>query len=69
VVGLTAAQRERIRTIEDESFWKPGTTNERLLGVLTREQAQRWRELTGPPFKGPMNAFGPPFGPLPGPPR
>jgi serine/threonine protein kinase len=40
--------------------------NERLVEVLTREQARRWREMTGEPFKGPV-FFGPLFGP-PGPP-
>ena len=28
--------------------------NERLLGLLTDEQARKWREVTGAPFKGPV---------------
>jgi hypothetical protein len=42
--------------------------NERLLGLLTEEQARKWREMTGAPFKGPIR-FSSPFdlgGPEPG---
>jgi serine/threonine protein kinase len=73
---LTEAQRDRIRTIEEEGFWemmrsfrsdrlpadadktspaKPKPThNERILDLLTDQQARKWRQLTGAPFKGPI---------------
>ena len=69
VLALTEAQRDRIRSIEEEGFLDmlrslrpdhpPGAKhrqprNERFLAVLTEEQAQRWREVTGPPFKAPL---------------
>jgi hypothetical protein len=28
--------------------------NERLLGLLTKEQARKWREMSGAPFRGPI---------------
>jgi serine/threonine protein kinase len=71
---LTAGQRERIRAIEEEAFMRwlrtmqPGKptvsepkskpVNERILSVLTEEQALKWKEMTGEPLKGlvtPMN--------------
>ena len=39
---------------------KERSTNERLLEVLTDEQARRWRDLTGEPVKGPLVPFGAP---------
>jgi serine/threonine protein kinase len=36
--------------------------NERIQAVLTTEQAKQWREMTGQPFKGPLD-FCPPPGP------
>jgi serine/threonine protein kinase len=36
--------------------------NERILELLTNEQAQQWREVTGTPFKGPIRSPSP-FGP------
>jgi serine/threonine protein kinase len=41
---------------------------DRVLALLTPEQARKWKEMTGEPFTGPMQ-FGPPFGrggPMPG---
>ncbi len=67
---LTAAQRERIRTIEEEAalermknhagnkdkFLSSDTkpANERAVAVLTEEQHRRWRDLTGEPIKSPL---------------
>jgi serine/threonine protein kinase len=81
-LSLTPAQRERIRTIEGETFFaqlretqsgkpleeagKPAMR--RILAVLTADQAQRWTELVGNPIRGPLSAFPMPFGP-PGDPR
>jgi serine/threonine protein kinase len=39
--------------------------NERILALLTEVQARRWAEITGPPFKGALAPFAPPFGPPP----
>lgn len=77
-LGLTPAQRERIRTIEDEAFFgqirevqsgrpledagRPATG--RILAVLTEEQARRWNGLVGDPIRGPLSAFPAPFRPL-----
>jgi serine/threonine protein kinase len=47
---------------------KERPANERILALLTEEQAQRWEEMTGPPFEGALKPFPPPFGPPP-PPR
>lgn len=47
------------------------TAMEQMLALLTPEQTQQWKELTGEPFNGPMLMFFPPpgpFGPPPGPP-
>jgi hypothetical protein len=63
---LTAEQRDRIRTIEDETLfgWRRGarkkTADERILSVLTEEQVGRWRAMTGEPLKGPITPFPPP---------
>jgi hypothetical protein len=75
-LGLTDAQRDRIRTLEEEGFlemlrvFRPdllpveagkgpsqeprSPKNERLLEMLTEEQARKWRELTGAPIRGPL---------------
>src|SRR5262249_9083629 len=75
VLRLNAEQRQRIRDLEDEALFdrlkamrpgtpppglKDGSTNERILAVLTDEQARRWREMTGGPVKGPLIFFPPP---------
>jgi serine/threonine protein kinase len=69
---LTAEQRDRIRTISEETFLGGGprrddsppeefrkfhgekvkAATERIERLLTPEQEERWRELTGEPFKG-----------------
>jgi serine/threonine protein kinase len=47
---------------------KDGSPNERILALLSAEQARLWKAMTGEPFKGPpMPPFPPPFGPPPGP--
>jgi serine/threonine protein kinase len=42
---------------------------DRIQALLTEEQAKRWKEMTGEPFKGPLPGFPPgpggPFGPAP----
>jgi serine/threonine protein kinase len=74
-LGLTPAQRERIRAIEAEALFgriremqsgKPlGDAGKpamgRILAVLTAEQARRWTELAGDPIRGPLSAFPIPF--------
>jgi hypothetical protein len=75
---LTAEQRERLRAIEWEAGPGPGgpgkppaqdsrLPEEKFQAVLTEEQARRWRELTGEPFKGSLRPP-PPLG-RPGRPR
>jgi hypothetical protein len=73
-LALTADQRDRIRVIEDDAAfgWMRGTsgpqvrdpgersTEQRLLAVLTAEQAERWRALIGKPVRGPLVPFGMP---------
>jgi eukaryotic-like serine/threonine-protein kinase len=74
-LGLTPGQRERIRAIEEESVFsqmrevqsgkapeesgKPAM--ERIVAVLSAEQARRWKELAGEPIRGTLNAFPAPF--------
>jgi serine/threonine protein kinase len=74
---LTPAQRERIRAIEDEFRLRPmremqfGRTPEdagnpameRILAVLEREQARRWKEMAGEPIRGALSVFPLPFRP------
>jgi hypothetical protein len=68
---LTAEQREQVQVIEEETLFRwlrtpgasPRPVNERLLGVLTEEQARRWREMSGEAVKGTLAPFGPPPGP------
>jgi serine/threonine protein kinase len=69
---LTAGQRTQIRTIEEEVFFgrlraaAPGPAPkanhrpaiERILTVLTDEQARRWREMSGEPVQGVIASFG-----------
>ena len=38
---------------------KDRPANERILALLTEEQARRWEAMTGPPFKGVAGAFSP----------
>jgi serine/threonine protein kinase len=73
-LNLTAEQREQVRLIEEEALFgwmkgpRPGTTpgareksvNERLVAVLTEEQARRWRAMTGEPLKTAIAPFPPP---------
>jgi serine/threonine protein kinase len=73
---LTAEQRDRIRTLEDEALFgwmrgarpaaegdaREGTVKARLAAVLTDEQARRWRAMSGAELKTPI-------APFPGPPR
>ncbi len=76
-LGLTPGQRERIRALEEESLFsqmrdlhagkapddagKPAM--ERIVAVLTEEQARRWKELAGAPIRGQLSAFPAPFRP------
>ncbi len=76
-LGLTPGQREQIRAIEEEllvsqmresHFGKaPEATGkpamERIVAVLTADQARRWNEMVGKPILGPLNAFPAPFRP------
>jgi hypothetical protein len=51
-----------------EQDWRDAS--EKILAVLNDEQARRWKEMTGPPFKGLSEPLGPPpGGPLFGPPE
>lgn len=71
-LGLNQDQRDRIRQIEDDATFgwmrnkplqatanspKPPTTTERLLAVLTPEQARKWHALVGPPIRGALQPF------------
>jgi hypothetical protein len=79
---LTAVQRERLRAIVSEARPpgpRPGgpekqppldarSPDEKFHALLTEEQARRWKELTGEPFKGslrPNRLPGPPGRPRP----
>jgi eukaryotic-like serine/threonine-protein kinase len=71
---LTAEQREQIRTIKEEALFgwmrgpRPGKppggqdkpANERLRAILTEEQVQRWKAMTGESAKFPIARFGSP---------
>ena len=46
---------------------KERSPNERILGLLTQEQARRWEEMSGAPFQGVLAPFPMPFGPPPPP--
>ena len=48
---------------------KDRPAKERILALLTEEQARRWAAITGPPFKGALAPFPAPFGPPPPSPR
>ncbi|HEV3080118.1 MAG TPA: hypothetical protein VGY66_10075 [Gemmataceae bacterium] len=55
-----------------ENFWKGhtfrvNTATDRILAILTSEQVQRWRNMTGKPFNGTFR-YPPPFGGPKGPP-
>jgi hypothetical protein len=62
---LTAEQREQIRAIEEDFFlaWMQGQrpasgpATQRILAVLTKEQAKRWRAMSGEPMKAPIEPF------------
>jgi eukaryotic-like serine/threonine-protein kinase len=73
-LGLTPAQREQIRTIEGELLfawmhgpWPAGeagkarkkSPTERILAILTDEQRERWRTLTGDTMHGTLTPFPP----------
>ena len=77
-LGLTPGQRERIRAIEEElrrsarcARCRSGKTPEdagkpameRILAVLTADQARRWKEMAGEPIVGPLSPFPAPFRP------
>jgi hypothetical protein len=76
-LGLTPEERERIRGIGEEALFRQvretrtgkasdvgGTsTMDRVLAVLTPEQARRWGEMTGEPIRGPLSVFPMPFRP------
>jgi hypothetical protein len=81
VVGelrLTADQRDRIRTIEEDALFgwmrrpPPGDSakaqqrpaNERILAVLTEEQVRRWRALTGRAISAAIVPFPAPAAPF-----
>jgi serine/threonine protein kinase len=65
-LSLSSQQREHIQIIEEAQFgWmrqppeaKPAA--ERVLEVLTEEQAAKWRRMTGKPVKGLLGPFGKP---------
>ncbi|HEY7327631.1 MAG TPA: serine/threonine-protein kinase [Gemmataceae bacterium] len=73
---LTSEQRERIQRIGEESYldWmktrsgngeitsgsEGKSAKERIFAVLTEEQLQRWREMTGEPMKTPPTPFSAP---------
>jgi eukaryotic-like serine/threonine-protein kinase len=72
---LTSNQREQIRTIESESLfdWMRGpspsgeagktrekSASERILAILTVEQRERWRTLTGATMQTVLTPFPPP---------
>jgi hypothetical protein len=76
-LALTPGQRERIRAIEEELLFgqmremqsgkapdnavKPAM--ERILAVLTADQAERWKAMAGEPILGPLSPFPAPFRP------
>jgi hypothetical protein len=76
-LGLSPEQRERIRAIEEEILFGqmrelrsgrvpegPGKpADDRILAVLTPEQARRWKGMAGEPIRGPLSAFPMPFRP------
>jgi serine/threonine protein kinase len=76
-LGLTPAQRERIRGIEQEALvrqirdTRTGKASEaaaistmhRILAVLTPHQARCWGEMAGEPVRGPLSVFPLPFRP------
>ena len=76
-LGLTPAQRERIRVIEEEARFRQFrdirtgkasdaaamATINRIMAVLNPQQARRWGELAGEPIRGPLSVFPMPFRP------
>jgi hypothetical protein len=74
-LGLAPGQRERIRAIEEENLFNQmremnlgktaeatgKTAMEHIEGILTSEQAGRWKEMAGDPIRGTLNAFPAPF--------
>jgi serine/threonine protein kinase len=72
---LTGDQREQIRGIEETALFRQIRENRsgksagatgtfpmhKILAVLTPEQTERWRELTGPRIRGPLSVFPMPF--------
>jgi len=75
-LGLTHEQRQRIRAIAEEIlFSQPReiqsgrlpedaarTAVDRIVALLTPEQARRWKEMAGEPIRGQLSAFPMPFG-------
>ena len=76
-LGLLPGQRERIRAIEEEFFFRQarGTqagkgseetekpAMERILAVLDSSQALRWKKMAGEPIHGPLAVFPMPLRP------
>ncbi len=76
-LALSPLQREQIRAIEEEfrvsqmremPFGKAFDTTgkpaiERIISVLTSDQARHWKEMIGKPIVGRLNAFPTPFRP------
>ncbi len=76
-LSLTPPQREQIRSIEEEAFFRQiremraGKTPEdtakssveRILAVLDAGQIERWSLIIGEPVRGPLSAFPMPFRP------
>jgi hypothetical protein len=74
-LNLTPEQREQVRRIEEGAIlgWMRGTrpgpeksVNDRIVAVLTEDQARRWGAMTGERLKAPIAPFAPPptvFGP------
>jgi serine/threonine protein kinase len=76
-LGLTAGQRERIRAIEEEFVFRQMRETqsgkvaegagmpamERILALLTTDQARRWKEMAGEPIRGALSVFPMPFRP------
>ncbi len=74
-LGLSPAQRERIRGIEEDAFFgqfrdaqsRAGSEStehpamKRILGVLTPQQARVWQNLVGTPVAGHLSSFPFPF--------
>lgn len=73
---LRTIEAERFRSLFDRNRKEPGTTEspedrarsamQKMLDVLTPEQLQQWRGMTGRPYEGPVSLPGRQGLPLPG---